>query len=195
VGTTDEEAVIRRVGLLVLGAVVLLAISVLVYLAAPGGVPGSAAPPTAVSWGPSGVPSDAERARVVSHVDGDTIRLTGSGLVDGETGVRLLEIDTPEVGRDGATAECYAAEADAALAEMLPVGAPVWVVADRDLYDPYDRMLLYLWTDDGRFVNLELVRQGYARAVLFEPNDAHIEAMREAESRARPADRGLWGAC
>jgi micrococcal nuclease len=39
------------------------------------------------------------------------------------------------------------------------------------------------------------VRQGYARAVLFEPNDEHIGAMRDAEAEARADDRGLWDVC
>lgn len=171
---------------LVLAAV--LGVSVLVYLGSPDEVPGTS--PVA-----GGVPDEAEPARVVSHVDGDTIRLTGSGLVEAETSVRLLEIDTPELARDGEPAECFAEEAGAALRDMLPLGEEVWVAADRDLYDPYGRMLLYLWTDEGEFVNLELVRLGFARSVLFEPNDAYIAQMRAAEAEARADARGLWGAC
>jgi micrococcal nuclease len=47
----------------------------------------------------------------------------------------------------------------------------------------------------GDFVNLELVRSGAARAVLFEPNDRYIAQMRRAERNARANDRGQWGAC
>jgi micrococcal nuclease len=147
----------------------------------------------------AGVPEGAERARVVSHVDGDTIRLAPVGasrlLPDGGTTVRLLEIDTPEHARDGAPAECYAEEASKALADLLPAGSQVWAKPDRELLDPYGRTLLYLWTADGVFVNRELVRQGFAEAVLFEPNDEHIHEMRKAEARARAEERGLWGAC
>lgn len=148
----------------------------------------------------SGVPAGAERARVVSHVDGDTVRLVGtpgSSLLrpDADTRVRLLEIDTPEVGTFGGEAECFAEEASEALADLLPVGADVWVTRDRELLDPYDRTLLYLWTSEGDLVNLEMVRLGYARAVLFEPNDAYLAPMRRAESEARAARRGLWAAC
>ena len=148
----------------------------------------------------AGIPEAAEPARVASHVDGDTIRITaehGSGVLPQgrETTVRLLEIDTPEHARDGAPAECYAEEASQALADMVPTGSKVWAKPDRELLDPYGRTLLYLWTADGVFVNLELVRQGYAEAVLFEPNDEYIDQMREAEERARSEGRGLWGAC
>jgi micrococcal nuclease len=184
----------------VLVVAAVLGVSVIVYLASPDQVPGTTRPTTGA------VPEGAEPARVVSHVDGDTIRLTGPGLdgsglldgsgpLDGETSVRLLEIDTPEHARDGEPAECFAEEASRALREMLPAGATVWVKPDRDLLDPYGRTLLYLWTERGDFVNLELVRQGYARSVLFEPNDEYILQMREAESEARADGRGLWGSC
>jgi micrococcal nuclease len=146
------------------------------------------------------VPAGAETARVVSHVDGDTIRLAGeegSMLLprDRDVAVRLLEIDAPEVAGPYGGAECFGAEASATLAAMLPVGARVRVTRDTELHDPYGRMLLYLFDEDGRMVNLELVRQGYAESLLFEPNDEHIEAMRQAEAEARSAGRGRWGAC
>lgn len=50
-----------------------------------------------------------------------------------------------------------------------------------------------MWTEDGTFFNKLAVRRGYARAVLYEPNDAHIQEMRAAEAKARAADRGMWG--
>lgn len=182
-----------RAGGVVLAVLVVLGLAVVVYLAGPDDpAPDGSLRPAA------GVPRSAEPARVVSHVDGDTVRLLGAQgsrlLPEGETSVRLLEVDTPEPARDGRPAECFADEATAALAGMLPVGEDLWVDRDEELHDQYGRTLLYLWTADGDFVNLELVRQGYARAVLFEPNDAHIDRMRRAEDEARAAERGLWGA-
>lgn len=112
--------------------------------------------------------------------------------------VRLLEIDAPESGGDGRTEECYAAEATDALGELMPVGGEAWAEADRDLRDRYDRTLLYLWVRRGRrvvFVNQHLVEKGFAVAVLFEPNDRYIDLMRDAQSRAEHAARGLWGTC
>lgn len=147
----------------------------------------------------SAIPRGTETARVVSHVDGDTVRLARLGLsatlAEGEASVRLLEIDTPELSHTEDADDCYAVEASEALATLLPVGDEVHVMRDAELLDPYDRTLLYLWTEDGVFVNEELVRLGYARAVLYEPNDRYIEQIRAAEREARDADRGLWGAC
>ncbi|HSJ22575.1 MAG TPA: thermonuclease family protein [Nocardioidaceae bacterium] len=188
-----------RFGVVALVVAVLLGLAVAVRLAAPGET-WHEGPSTGDGSRTAGIPESAEPARVAAHVDGDTIRLTaerGFGVLPRgrETTVRLLEIDTPEHGRDGATAECYAEEASRALADMLPTGSKVWTRGDRELLDPYGRTLLYLWTTEGVFVNLELVRQGYAEAVLFEPNDEYIDTMREAEDRARTERRGLWGAC
>lgn len=149
---------------------------------------------------PDGVPDHAERAVVSDHVDGDTLRLRGSSssvllAPDEETTVRMLEIDTPESVAPGSPVECHAERSSAALAGMLPLGSRVWVAADVELLDPYDRVLLYVWTDKGTFVNLEMVESGHARAVLYEPNDEYIDLMRRAERRARSADLGLWGDC
>ena len=146
------------------------------------------------------VPEEAQRARVVGHVDGDTIHLVpldeSEYLSAGEeTRVRLLEIDTPESVDPSSPTECYSLRSSRALSEMLPLGADVWTKPDRDLLDPYGRTLLYLWTEDGRFVNLDMVRSGFATAVLFEPNDEYIDVMRRAERQARQANRGMWGAC
>lgn len=184
-----------RAAAAIVAVVVLLGLAVALRLAAPDADSGT----DGAGWA-AGLPEGVEPARVVRHVDGDTLRLVGregSQLLpdDDETAVRLLEIDTPETGRSGGREECFADEATRALEELAPVGADVWVERDRDLHDPYDRMLLYLWTDEGEMVNLELVREGYAVAVLFEPNDRYIEQMRDAEQEARRHERGLWAAC
>lgn len=157
----------------------------------PGARPGGGPPDTA---GPAG----AQAATVVRVVDGDTVHLRGTGsgpLAAGrETTVRLLEIDTPETVAPGRPVECGGPEASRYLERRLSPGTPVRVTADRDLLDDYGRTLLYVW-DDGGFVNLDIVRLGWARAVLFEPNDAHIGEVRAAQSAARAAGRGIWGLC
>ncbi len=147
-----------------------------------------------------GVPDGARPATVVRVVDGDTVHLGGQDgtkyIASGdEATVRLLEIDTPESVKPDAPVECYSKRASAALADLLPVGSTVRVLRDRELLDPFDRTLLYVWNEDGVFVNLRMVQDGFAKAVLFQPNDRYIGDMRRAEERARDDGAGLWGAC
>lgn len=190
------------IGLLVLAVAALLVVLLVLAVRPIGGGAGGpvpAGPGADEPSSPSGVPGDAEQAVVTDHVDGDTLRVLGSAgssvLGGDETTVRLLEIDTPESVAPGSPVECYAERAGAALADLAPVGSEVWVAADVELLDPFGRTLLYLWNEDGVFVNLEMVETGHARAVLYEPNDEHIELMRRAERRSRAAGVGLWGTC
>lgn len=141
-------------------------------------------------------PADAVELKVTAVVDGDTIRAVpqidhrvwSQGL---GTAVRLLEIDAPE--RD--PAECFAAEATTRLGELLPEGSRVWAQLDREPVDQYDRVLAYLWNEDDVFVNVAMVEEGFATAVLFEPNDRYIEEVRQAEAVAKGESRGLWDVC
>lgn len=160
-------------------------------------------PPAPTKTTPRGVPAAAQAAVVTSITDGDTLHLhtekPGQVLQStDDLAVRLLEIDTPETVDPGGPVACYGPAATAALTKLAPPGTKVWVLDDQDPIDPYGRSLLYLWsTDQGRskFVNLELVRDGFAKAVLYEPNDLYIDVMRQAEVNAQAAGRGLWGAC
>lgn len=167
----------------------------LVLRAAPA-PPEPAAPATTPR--PAGVPPDAQAGVVERVVDGDTIWVRvdrpGGPLPAGATHkVRLLEIDSPETGDSDAGVQCWGPESSAFAARLLPVGSPVYLAADREDTDRYGRYLRYAWTADGQFFNLEAVRRGHARAVLYQPNDAYIAEIRTAEREASSAARGLWG--
>ena len=149
---------------------------------------------------PASVPATGQVAVVERIVDGDTIalRAVAAGAALGSTAqvtVRLLEVDTPESKRPGTPVQCYANEATTYLSRLTPPGSRVWVTADLERRDRYGRYLLYVWSAKGAFVNYNIVRTGNGKAVLYEPNDRYIDAMREAESQARSERRGLWRAC
>ena len=143
------------------------------------------------------IPGGTQAGVVEKIVDGDTVWVRiddpGGPLTAGATHkIRLLEIDTPEIGGpDGV--QCGGAEATEFAKRHLLIGATVHLLADRDDTDRYGRFLRYLWTDDGLFYNDAAVRSGHARAVLYEPNDAYIDQLRAAEAEARDAGRGIWG--
>jgi micrococcal nuclease len=146
-----------------------------------------------------GVPAGAQRGVVERIVDGDTIwvRAEGPGPLppNATSKIRLLEIDTPETVHPSMPVQCGGPEASAFAASQLPVGSVVYLEADREDTDQYGRFLRYVYRADGRMFNQIAVQQGYAKAVLYPPNDRHIAAMYEAETKARNAGRGLWGLC
>ncbi|WP_157981687.1 thermonuclease family protein [Protaetiibacter intestinalis] len=148
-------------------------------------VPGDEGAAPAASGTPE-VPADAGEAWVRYVHDGDTLFLE-----DGRK-VRLLGIDTPEVGEH---LECLGDEATAALRAVLPEGTHVRTVADVQGLDQYGRSLLFLFTDDGALVNLDLIRSGYAEAVVLEPNVLWAAELEAAEDEAQAASRGIWGVC
>ena len=146
------------------------------------------------------VPGDVQEARIEHLTDGDTLALRAYvvGKVLSSTSqitVRLLEIDTPETKKPGTAIQCFGPQASAELARLAPVGSAVYVAGDKTRQDRYGRDLLYLWTAKGRSINLAIVEGGFGKAVLYAPNDRYITAMRQAESRAKAAKRGLWSAC
>lgn len=127
--------------------------------------------------------------RVTRVVDGDTI------VVDGVK-VRLIGVDTPESRRPGSPVECFAFEATARTAALLPVGTRVRLVADVDPSDRYGRALAYVYrAGDGLFVNASLVEDGYATVLTVPPDVRFAETFLELERAARAASRGLWSAC
>jgi micrococcal nuclease len=135
---------------------------------------------------PSGV------ARVERVVDGDTVEVT---LSTGRERIRLLGIDTPETVHPTKPTECFGPEASARLAELAPVGTELRIERDVELRDRYGRLLAYLWSTDGTFINEALVADGYARTLPIDPNRAHRTTLADAESAARQAGAGLWSAC
>lgn len=146
-------------------------------------------------------PPEAFALTVLAVYDGDTIQaqvrstnefVAPSALIR----IRLIGIDTPEVAHvDSPTPECWADEAHAHLAQLLPEGSTVWGAPDRDEWDDYGRRLLHLWTDDGRFVQSELVAGGDAAALRIWPDVAFSDLLTSLQREAQAAGRGQWGAC
>ena len=142
-------------------------------------------------------PADAFTLIVDHVVDGDTLvaRATAPNAVVPDTDlvrIRLIGIDTPEGAPE---LECWADEAREHLRALLPAGATVRAAADVEWRDRYDRALLYLWTEDGRFVNHELMAAGDAEVMTVAPNAAHEPLFLAARDAAVAGGLGRWGAC
>lgn len=130
-------------------------------------------------------------------IDGDTIDVTDPA---GETQrVRLLGINTAEVGHDGEDAQCGGEEAAAQLEELLPEGTSVELLSDgrADNEDRYGRLLRYVETEDGTDAGAALVTAGYAYAwaPASEPDPERMSDYEDATAAARDAGAGAWANC
>lgn len=126
-------------------------------------------------------------------VDGDTIHVKVAGH---DEDVRLLGIDTPETHKPNTPVECFGVEATKHIGQLIPPGTDVQLVRDVEARDRYGRLLAYVYRGrDHLFVNLAMVRDGYAAAYTFPPNVAHADEIVAAAGDAREHDRGLWRAC
>lgn len=122
-------------------------------------------------------------------MDGDTLRVRLRGE---ERTVRLLGIDAPEKGHPSRPVEFLARESAGHL-ERLVAGRAVLLEPDREDADEYGRLLRYVFLlpPDGRLANLEMVRDGYARALTRFPFSRKAEFLR-VEDRARLDGKGVW---
>jgi micrococcal nuclease len=118
---------------------------------------------------------------VARVVDGDTFSCR-----DGRK-VRLLGIDTPELGQGEPGRQAHAA-----LRHLLPLGTTVRLERDVASRDRFGRELAYVWTG-ARMVNESLVRQGWAMLYTLPPNVKHAGRLERAQKEARAARAGLWG--
>ncbi len=132
---------------------------------------------TTTSQRPAGAPN--ETGRVVQVIDGDTIDVEVNG---DRVRVRYLGVNTPE--RDEA---CYS-EATAANRSLVN-GQTVALYKDKSETDRFGRLLRYVFVGDV-FVNRELIVQGYAESVLYEPDRAYFEEFAALEREAARAGRG-----
>jgi len=63
---------------------------------------------------------------------------------------------------------------------------------DKERYDKYGRLLAYVYLEDGTFVNAELVKQGYARAMSIKPNTKCAGLFKQLQEEAKRENKGLW---
>jgi micrococcal nuclease len=135
-----------------------------------------------------GGPSDAQ-ATVRNVVDGDTFDI--DTMVEGVDRVRLIGVDTPED-----TPECPEQPLSAEASEFTTrelAGQQVDLELDEERIDPFNRLLAYVYTEDGELFNERLLREGYAQIYTVPPNDKYEDRFRAAQEEARSQGLGIWG--
>ena len=132
-------------------------------------------------------------ATLVHIVDGDTIDVKVGSQRER---VRLIGIDTPETKKPNTPVQCFGPEATKFTTSLLPVDTALHLERDVVARDDYGRLLAYVYlASDGTFVNLKIVRQGYARPLTIPPNVAHAGEFVDAARAAEADNIGLWARC
>lgn len=129
----------------------------------------------------------AKTFKVTRVIDGDTIEIEG-----GER-VRYIGIDTPETVDPRKPVQCFGIEASKKNKELVE-GKIVRLEKDITDRDKYNRLLRYVYVDDV-FINLELVKQGFAYSYSYPPDIKHQDEFLKAQQEAEKSKQGLWNAC
>jgi len=154
----------------------------------------SALPPAPATVPPELSPASVRTGpyRVASVSDGDTIRVE----IDGKKQtLRFIGVDTPEVSAPNKPVQCYARQASAFTKSLLN-GSTVYLESDErtDDKDRYGRILRYVYMTDGRLVQAELLRNGYAFAYTRFPFSRSEEFV-ALQLEAQAGRQGLWRDC
>lgn len=110
----------------------------------PGVLPESAADMLGIPASQKAV-GQAESARIVRVVDGDTVIVSLDGK---DTRVRMIGVNTPEsVHPDESKNTAAGYDASQFTKDYLPEGTEVWLEYDEDKTDQYGRTLAYVWLE------------------------------------------------
>lgn len=134
--------------------------------------------------------STAQDTTFVRVVDGDTLIATIDGK---EEYVRLLLVDTPETKHPKIGVQPFGTEASDLMNNTFSPSDPIVLEYGTEKRDKYDRILAYVYTQDGQMFNEMLLEAGLARvAYVFPPNDKHVGKFREVEGKAEEKALGIW---
>ncbi len=135
---------------------------------------------------PSFAAQRSPNAQVDRVHDGDTVTITMNGTTYRS---RLIGIDAPEMGQ-----EPWGKKAKEHLKHLIKeTGRKVFVETDVTKYDKYDRLLAYLWAPNGKLINEQMIRDGYAVLFTIQPNSLYADRFRKAQQYARSGKQGIWG--
>ena len=130
---------------------------------------------------------------VVNVVDGDTIDIN---IPDGKydhTRIRLWGVDTPETKKPNTPIMYFGPEASEFTKETVLDKTVTIYLDEKQTRDnkKYDRLLAYVQLENGKFLNEELLREGFAYADLRFKHDFY-NRYKQLEAAARRGKKGLW---
>ena len=148
-------------------------------------IPVAATPAEAATKPPKG----AQKVKVVSVTDGDTIRVRYKGK---STPVRLIGLNAPEMK----PRQCYGPQSTTRM-KKLTKGGYVWIKSDgtQGNKDRYGRLLRHIYTSKGTSLAVAQIRDGYAREYTYNKKYRGQATHKKAQKTAKAKKRGLWRAC
>ncbi|WP_215731871.1 thermonuclease family protein [Pseudomonas anatoliensis] len=140
---------------------------------------------TALAYCPA--PVGLTQIAVQRVVDGDTLRLS-----DGRS-VRMIGLNTPELGKQGRSDEPFAVAARKRLETLVAdSGGRVGVLPGKESKDHYGRTLAHIYSASGANLEAQMLADGLGFQVAVAPNVDLVACQQTAERDARQAGRGLW---
>lgn len=133
------------------------------------------------------------RAEVAECVDGDTIKVKIASppeSLDVRETIRLIGVDTPETVHPQKPVERFGKEASD-FTRMRLENRTVYLAFDWNLRDVYDRLLAYVYTEDGACHNAEIISNGSGFAYTEFPFH-FMDEFTALERSARESNAGLW---
>lgn len=132
-------------------------------------------------------PSGLSHVEVQRVVDGDTVRLR-----DGRS-VRMIGLNTPELGKQGRSDEAFAVAARKRLQALVDdSGGKLGLRLGKQAKDHYGRTLAHLYGASGANLEAQMLADGLGFQVAVAPNVDLVACQQAAENDARQAARGVW---
>jgi len=125
------------------------------------------------------------RVQLKRVIDGDTVELKS-----GEK-IRLIGINTPELANRYSEAQPGGEAAKTRLKQLLRT-PELLIEYDEEQRDSYDRLLAHCFSEQGDYLNEQLVETGHATLTLTPPNLRYADRLIAAQQRAEKKRLGMW---
>jgi micrococcal nuclease len=143
-----------------------------------------------------------QKTTVTRIIDGDTLKVSYKGQTEN---IRLIGIDTPESrinkktkkdakrsGQDIKTIIAMGNSATEYVEGLVKAGDIVSIEFDVQERDRYGRLLGYVYLSNGKMLNEEIVKAGYANVMTIPPNVKYKDKFLRSYKHAREMKVGLW---
>lgn len=149
-------------------------------------------PSPASTQSPSTAPNNPniQLFKVTQVIDGDTIQVI---IDDKKETIRLIGIDSPETVDPRKPVQCFGKEASAKAKSLLS-DKSVRLESDptQGERDKYQRLLRYVFLEDGTNFNKLMISEGYAHEYTYNIPYKYQLEFKQAQKEAEENKRGLW---